>query len=93
MGTLATVKRAPSLASKIRRLLKLQTHVKACYKAIDELEAEVISGMRARAKPVKMNKSGTKFAELVDNYAEKNKVFRAHGISRFEINVHDASPL
>lgn len=33
---------------------------------------------------------GGKSAKLVDLFAEKNKVFRAHGIGRYELQVSEA---
>lgn len=83
--------RKPSLAAKVRRYLRIQRTISLLYKQSDELEADILPALLACRTPLlKLNRSG-RAARLKDNYDGKNKVYRAHGIKRFEIEeVSDA---
>jgi len=83
-------KKELSLLAKTRRYLRIQGEISRRYKQLDELEAEVIAGLRKRSRPLRMGRNGTQAATVVDNFADKNKAFRAHGISRFEVKLIDA---
>ena len=72
---------------RARKLFRTDDAIKALYKKKDELEAKLLAVVRAGDRiPIGPNK----YAVLVDNFAEKNKAFRAHGISRFEFKVEVA---
>ena len=82
--------RKPSLAAKVRRYLRIQRSISLLYKQSDELEADILAAWPANRSTLKLNRSG-RAARRKDNFTEKNKVFRAHGIKRFEIEeVSDA---
>jgi len=51
-------------------------------------KCEACGGVRPKADPVIL--PGGKKARLTDLYAEKNKVYRAHGIGRYDLEVKDA---
>ena len=83
-------KKELSLLGKVRRYVRIQGEISRRYKQLDELEPEVLAGLRKRSKPLPMGRRSTQAATVVDNFAEKNKAFRAHGISRFEVKLIDA---
>jgi hypothetical protein len=70
------------------KILARRAKLKAIYKQLDELEAEVLK----RMKPGDTVIVGDQRVTLKDNYAEKNKVFRAHGISRYELDAEPVPP-
>lgn len=51
-------------------------------------KCEACGGVKPKAEPVPL--PGGKKAKLVDLYGEKNKVFRAHGIGRYDLQVSEA---
>jgi hypothetical protein len=68
----------------INKVLTLRDKGKAAYKEADELLEQVLE----RLKPGESVELGEgQRATVIDNFANKNKVFRAHGISRFELEV------
>jgi hypothetical protein len=75
------------LAKKIQQHLKAREAGKANYQEAEELLEALAKGMKA-GQEVKL--PGGRKAILRDNFAERNKVYRAHGISRFEIEVVEA---
>lgn len=77
-----------TLASKIRKYLRKKESASLEYKAVDKLYEEIVPLMEAKGKPVKIHRRQA--AQLKDNFAEKFKAFRAHGISRYDIEVIDA---
>ena len=69
-----------TLTKKVRQHLKLLEKGKAAYARAEELLEEIVAAAKPGAEFVL---SGEKKVRLVDHYAEKNRVYRAHGISRF----------
>lgn len=65
------------LARKVNRYLRLKADMKRRYEVLDKLEAQILEHMN----PGEVAGNGC----LVDNFAESNKCFRAHGINRYEI--------
>jgi len=72
-------RKADILARRVRRYLKLQAALKPQYKRMDDLLAKILNDM----KPNQIAGNGM----LVDNFATENKVYRSHGIARFEIKA------
>jgi hypothetical protein len=72
------------LATKILRYLTERTLGKAHYEHADELLKEIMK-VAPLDKAIPLN--DTESAEVVDLFKESLKVFRAHGISRYEIKV------
>ena len=81
--------RPPSLLRKVKRYLRLQGEIRRRYKLLDALEEEILPPLKARNRPLRLGRRATQAVILEDNFAEKNKAFRAHGISRFELKVVD----
>lgn len=77
-----TRKSAESLADKVKRYFRVQDSIKRSYKRSDKLLAELLLEMQpGEAVPF------SEFEKVVleDNFKNDNKVYRAHGISRFEL--------
>lgn len=74
---MASRRKSNGLARKVNRYLRLNAKVHELYSAMDPLLEEILGQM----KPGEVRGKGV----LVDNFADKNKVFRAHGISRYEL--------
>lgn len=75
------------IADKVSKHLRARELGKKHYGRADRLLQEI----RKELKPgEEIPLPGGKKAVLVDLYADKDKVFRAHGISRFEFEVVDA---
>lgn len=70
----------PSLAKLCRQYLEARERGKSGYQESDELLEQI----QARNKPKHGKVLGGKFRH-VDNFAAKNRVFRSHGMSRFDI--------
>ncbi len=83
MATNAKRREADDLAAKVRSCLKARDKGKALYAAADLILDELL----AELEPGQIVDLGRgRKAQLVDNFAGgKNKVFRAHGIARFEL--------
>ena len=71
-----------ALTKKVRQHLKMLEKGKAAYARAEELLEEIVAGAKPGAEFVL---AGEKKVRLVDVYAEKNRVYRAHGISRYAI--------
>ena len=67
------------LARKVNRYLRVQAKIKEQYAILDEVFDEILPHM----KPGDVVGKGI----LVDNFADRQKVFRAHGISRYELKL------
>lgn len=93
MSTAAQVarpKKPPTLLRKLRRYLRIKTEISKAYKLLDELEPEILEGLKKKkGQKLQIGRKGSQAAVLVDNFAEKNKVYRAHGISRYEVQLVD----
>lgn len=74
-------------APKVRKLLKIDEEIKARYKKRDEIFDELLSKLQPGDR---VPLDSGKFARLKDNFEGKNKVYRAHGISRLEFEVVEA---
>jgi hypothetical protein len=76
---------------RIEKILALRKAGSASYDAADELLNRLLKKRpKLRAGRLVPYKDGHQ-ARIKDNFAETNKVYRAHGISRFEIEVVDAN--
>lgn len=73
-------------ARKARRILRMRERGKAFFAKSDELMDELIKKHGAGAE-IRLEQG--KKVVIVDNFAEKNKVFRAHGIARYELKVEN----
>ena len=67
------------LARKVNRYLRVQSKIKKQYEVLDDLFEQILPHM----KPGDVVGQGV----LVDNFADRQKVFRAHGISRYELKL------
>ena len=77
------------IARKIKARIAQLDKGKAAYAASDALLEEVI-GMTKVGDLIEL---GAGFqAEIVDNYAQKNKVWKPCGINRFDIKVTRQAP-
>jgi hypothetical protein len=74
---------------KVRRYLKLQGEISERYKESDEIFDELLQRLKPHHRvPI----DPTHFAQLKDNFRDKegkpkNKAFRTHGISHYELEV------
>jgi hypothetical protein len=73
------------LRAKLRAHLRAKEAGRREYKHADELMAEILQMMKP-GEESRFDATGRK-AKLVDNFAEKHVVFRAHGIHRYEIEI------
>jgi hypothetical protein len=62
--------------------MQLRARGKAAYQEADALLDEIVAGTKPGTA---IEVGGPKKVVLVDNFAEKNKVFRAHGIARYDL--------
>ncbi len=70
-------------AKLARKVLRSLEKGKAFYQAADAAMHELLAlGVQPGSK-IRVGRG--KDVEVVDNFAEKNKVFRAHGIARIEL--------
>ncbi len=73
---------------KIESLLRAKDRGKKGYQTADDLLEQLLAGGLAVGKSIPL--SAGRSAELIDQFATKNKVFKPTGIGRFEIKVsHD----
>lgn len=82
-------RRRTTKASLVESIINHRNRAKQHYEAADELFTKLLTLCKA-GDTIPLPDGGT--AQLVDNFAEKNKVFRSHGISRFELKIHEAKP-
>lgn len=78
-----------TLADKMRAHLRARELGKRHYERADRLLEEILCEVDC-GRHVKLGDN--KVAVVVDNFAEKNKVYRAHGIARYEVHL-EALPL
>jgi hypothetical protein len=74
--------KSETLSDKVKRYFRVQDSIKRGYKRSDKLLSELLTEMEP-GQAVPLNEFED--AVLEDNFKTENKVFRAHGISRFEI--------
>ena len=85
-----TKKTSKAIAARARRLIRAREEGRNGYALADRLLKEIREkGMKPGDKVV-INSAGDKVV-LRDLYAESDKVFRAHGIGRFELEIVKAS--
>ena len=70
---------------KVLELMREREEGKACYQRSDEILNELIE--RGITVQDIVDLGDGRRAQLVDNFADKNKVFRPHGIARFEMKL------
>lgn len=71
-------------AEKVTALLRAKELGRRQYAKADRLLEELLKVLTVGEE---IELQGGKRATLKDNYAGTNKVFRAHGISRYEVEV------
>lgn len=84
-----TKKKAKSLAAKARKMFRARDRGKDGYAESDKILREMRALGMKPGDAVVINAAGDK-AVLDDNYAASDKVFRAHGISRYEVRLEKA---
>lgn len=85
-----TTGKAKRFAGKARRIFRARERGSAQYAIGDRILRQMRDAGMKHGDVVTINTDGDQ-AELVDNYAESDKVFRAHGISRYELKLLDAN--
>lgn len=84
-------KREQRWAARAEAILVLRKQGSAKYDEADQILKQLVHKRpRLRAGTMVPYKDGRQL-RLKDNYAETDKVYRAHGIGRFEIEVLDAN--
>jgi hypothetical protein len=84
MSETGKTKKALSLAELVQRHLRSRESGKRAYKRAERLLDEIVQrGKSGEEIPL----AGGKKAVIRDLYLTANKVFRAHGIGRYEIEV------
>jgi hypothetical protein len=82
-------KRLQHWTDTVHNMLTLRRQGAARYDEADQLLNGLLTKRpKLRAGRLVPYKDGRKM-QIKDNFADKNKVYRAHGISRFEIEVTD----
>jgi hypothetical protein len=81
-----TKKTSKGLATKARRHLKARADGSACYSRADRLLREMREAGMKPGDAVTINAKGERVV-LLDLYADSDKVFRSHGIGRFELKL------
>lgn len=71
----------------VEKFLEEKDGGKEAYARADKLLEQIIAGV---AVGTLIELAGGRTAELVDNFAEKNKVFKPCGVSRFDVKVSHA---
>jgi hypothetical protein len=84
-----TKKKAKSLAAKARKLLRARDAGREKYAESDRLLRQMRDAGMKPGDAVVINAAGDKVL-LDDNFAASDKVFRAHGISRYELRIEKA---
>lgn len=79
---MAKRKQPDDLLSKVLRYFRVKDSISRGYKRLDKLEEQLLSEM-STGDAVPLNEFEK--AVMVDNFDRQNKVYRAHGISRFEL--------
>jgi hypothetical protein len=83
-----TTTKTKTLAAKARRLLRHRDRGKEQYAAADKLLRQMRDAGMKPGDTITINAGGDQVL-LEDLYADTDKVFRAHGIGRFELSVVD----
>lgn len=78
-------KKRSGLAGKIRAHMRALEAGKKEYKRADALLEEILEKMKV-GEEVKVGDRGQR-AKLKDNFEDKNTVYRAHGIRRYELEL------
>lgn len=73
---------------KVRVYFRTQQEIKQRYALSDILFSD-IKGELLKRKDRRKRFSKSKAVILIDNFAEKDKVFRAHGISQYDLDTLD----
>lgn len=80
-------RRGRGIAALAKSLLKREARIKGLYK-LQDAELALLLAKAKPGRPIALG--GGRSAIVVDNYADgKLKVFRAHGIARFELKAVD----
>ncbi len=74
------------LARKVAKHLRLKEAGKKKYKEAEALLDEIVE-LAKPGQEVKL--AGGRIARVKDLYLETNKVYRAHGIGRYEVEVSE----
>jgi len=72
------------LQEKARAHLRSKALARKHYERADRLLAEILPDLK---KGAEIPLAGGKRAKLKDNFADANKVFRSHGIARYELEI------
>lgn len=83
---MAKEKKPLSMAATVQKYLRTRESGKRAYKRAEQLLDEIVQRAKAGQE---IPLPGGKKAVVVDLYALKNKVYRAHGIGRYEIELVD----
>ncbi len=76
------------LRRKVAKWFRCREKGREQYAAADELLDEIRQSMKPGEVVVIPKAKGRKaVVSMVDNYAQENKVFRSHGINRFELKT------
>jgi hypothetical protein len=81
-----TKKKQRSLATKAKKLFRALDAGRSSYRRADELLKQMREAGLKPGDEVVLNAAGDK-ARLKDNFTDTDKVFRSHGISRFELEL------
>jgi hypothetical protein len=81
-GMVHTMSNTRSIVAKIRKYLRTVEAGKKAYQRAETLLDEIVAGMKVGQE---MAIGGGRKVVLKDLYAEKNRVYRAHGITRYEV--------
>jgi hypothetical protein len=83
-------KTARKIATKARKFFRARDEGKDAYARADRLLREMRQAGLKPGDAVPINAAGDR-VRLQDLYADSDKVFRAHGIGRFELVIDKAS--
>lgn len=78
---------AEQVKSIVAKIAVLKDEIEAVKPKYDELD-ELVTQLKAQVPVgVQLFLEDNRSVELVDNFAEKNTVFRPHGVKRFEVSI------
>ena len=83
-------KKQRAIANKVRKYFRARDAGRAGYATADYFFDQILADGLKPGEEVVINAAGDKVL-LKDLYATANKVFRAHGIGRFELELVKAS--
>lgn len=78
--------RKKDLGKKVAKYFRMKANAKRAYQRADKLLDELV---KATAPGEKITLPDGDTAVVKDVYAESNRVFRAHGIGRYELERYD----